>query len=351
MILAGDIGGTKSYVGLFDWKDQRVEPIREEKFWNADFGSFEELLTEFLEDLEKSYGSPGQEDPAEDSAQENPPPLKPITAACFGVPGPVIDNRCQTTNLPWVIDGTSLQKLSQSPKVQLLNDLEAMAYGLQVLRSDETMLLNAGGKEHPQGTKALIAAGTGLGEAILFWDGQRYRSCPSEGGHASFAPISDREIDLLRYLRTSYRHVSFERVLSGEGLHLIYQFLRDTQKNEPTWFAQELPNGDPAALIAEAALKGKPDICVQALDLFISVFGGETGNLALKSLALGGIYIGGGIAPKILPKLKHDTFMKAFTAKGRYQRLLNTIPVRVILNDQAGLLGAASYAAESALSH
>ena len=227
-----------------------------------------------------------------------------------------------------------------------LNDLEATAYGLQVLRPDETELLNTGGKEHPQGTKALIAPGTGLGEAILFWDGQRYRPCPSEGGHASFAPISDKEIDLLRYLRTSYRHISFERVLSGEGLHTIYQFLRDTQKNEPTWFAQQLLNGDPAALISEAALNGKPDICVQALDLFISIFGGEAGNLALKSLALGGMYLGGGIAPKILPKLKQEAFMRAFISKGRYQRLMNTIPVHVILNDQTGLLGAASFAAE-----
>jgi glucokinase len=184
-----------------------------------------------------------------------------------------------------------------------------------------------------------------LGESLIVWTGKDYQICPSEGGHADFAPNNDLEIELLRYLRTSYLHVSYERVLSGPGLYLIYQFLRDTQKNEPTWFSEKLPTGDPASLIAEAGLVGKPEICKNALQLFVSIYGAEAGNMALKTLAMGGVYIGGGIAPKILPALQDGTFMKSFLAKGRYKRLLAKIPVRVILNPHTALLGAASIAA------
>lgn len=346
MILAGDVGGTKTYLGLFDWQTERVEPLFEQKYWNADFQSIEEILTEFLEDASNPSTREQTDDAVEsdkEPASANPPA---IDALCLGVPGPVVNNRCQATNLPWVIDGTALQQKLQIPIVHLLNDVEATAHGVLVLRPEETELLNQSLSRKAHGTKAVLAAGTGLGEAILFWDGERYHPLPSEGGHASFAPTSDIEIDLLRYLRTSFLHVSFERVLSGEGLYLIYQFLRDTKKNEPTWFAERLPTGDPPALIAEAALAGKPEICVQALDLFVSILGGEAGNLALKALAMGGIYLAGGIVPKILPKLREDTFQRAFVAKGRYKRLLSTIPVQVVLNDQMGLLGAASVAAK-----
>jgi glucokinase len=232
------------------------------------------------------------------------------------------------------------------PCVGLLNDLEATAYGLQLLRPDEIEDLNPNAPSPPpDGTRVLLAAGTGLGESLLLWTGKDYHICPSEGGHADFAPNTDLEIDLLRYLRTSYLHVSYERVLSGPGLHSIYQFLRDTKKNEPTWFAEKLPTGDPAALITEAGLTGKPDICKEALQLFVSIYGAEAGNMALKALALGGVYLGGGIAPKILPALREDTFLKAFLAKGRYKRLLAKMPVRVILNPHTALLGAASVAA------
>lgn len=344
MILAGDIGGTKSYLGVFDWKGERVAPLHEEKYWNADFGSFEEVLQEFLHEVETSAldGDPmGSEHAGEESGEGK----IPLSAACLGVAGPVVDNQCRATNLPWVIDGPALQVRFGIPRVQLLNDLEAMAHGILVLRPDELEGLNPKGVEQPEGAKALIAAGTGLGEAIIFWDGQKYHPCPSEGGHASLAPTSDTEIELLRYLRTRHLHVSFERVVSGEGLHSIYQFLRDTKKNEPTWFAQQLVTGNPPALIAEAALKGTPEICVQALEVFVSLLGAEAGNLALKCLARGGVYVGGGIAPKILPKLRDGSLVRSFVAKGRYQRLLSTIPVWVILNDQAGLLGAASFGA------
>jgi glucokinase len=349
MILAGDIGGTKTLLALYDWKDQRVEPIRQESYWSEDYGSLEEVLTEFLE--EESEGITDvdiHEEPtkSEESKTDPEPSSSPtLTGACFGVAGPVLNNICRTTNLAWVIDGKKIAQHLDLKHVRLLNDLEATACGLLELQPDELESLNSSAPAQTTGTRALIAAGTGLGEAILIWDGNRYHVHPSEGGHSSFAPNSDIEIELLRYLRTSYLHVSYDRMVSGPGIHTIYQFLRDTQKNEPTWFAERLPTGDPAALIAEAALTGKPEICAHALKLFISIYGGEAANLALKTLAIGGVYLGGGIAPKILPLLRDGTFMKAFFDKGRHKRLMNKIPVHVILNPNTALLGAASVAA------
>lgn len=351
MILAGDIGGTKTYLGLFEPSTNGVESVREEKFWNSDFESLEEILTEFLNAPPKDPDE--TEDPEElldddetsTTATESSTQIS-IDAACFGIAGPIQNNRCRATNLPWVIDGHTLTKHLDTSTVRLLNDVEAMAYGVLVLGEDETELVHGPATTKSDATKGLVAPGTGLGEAILFWDGHRYHPISSEGGHASFAPNTDAEIDLLRYLRTSYLHVSFERVLSGDGLHTIYQFLRDTKQNEPTWLAEKLLTGDPAALIAEAGLTGKPDICVQALELFVSILGGEAGNMALKGLATGGVYIGGGIAPKILPKLREERFSQAFVSKGRYKRFLSAIPVYVILNDKAALLGSASFAAQ-----
>lgn len=350
MILAGDIGGTKTNLALFDWKTERVDPARQQSFLSGDYGSLEEILAEFLKPpatpLPATAGeeaSSGSAVPAPDTAVQEEPTR--IEAACFGVAGPVLDNRSKTTNLPWVVDGAELAKRFEIPHVLLLNDLEATAHGLLTLRPDELDILNTGGPPARKQALALIAAGTGLGEAILFWDGTGYRPMPSEGGHSDFGPNSDLEIELLRHLRVSYLHVSYERVLSGPGLHAIYEFLRDTKRNEPTWVAERLKLGDPSAIIAEIGLSGQAEICKQALDLFVAIYGAEAGNLALKALALDGVYIGGGIAPKLLPKLKDGTFMKAFTAKGRYKRLLSTIPVRVILNQKTALLGAAAVAA------
>jgi len=349
MILAGDIGGTKIHFGLFDWDNKRVDPIREDTLYTADYESLEDAITEFLEDATAPEAG-DEEFPEEDDPSESAPPVPPtdftITGACFGVPGPVLNNTCRTTNVPWTIEGEKLAMFLKVPQVRLLNDLEATAHGLLLLREDEFEDLNpTAPTPPPDGTRALLAAGTGLGESILFWTGQQYHICPSEGGHTDFSPNNDLEIELLRYLRTSYIHVSFERVLSGPGLHLIYQYLRDTKKSEPTWFAEKLPTGDPAALIAEAGLQKKPEICREALQTFVSIYGSESGNLALKTLARGGVYLGGGIAPKILPALKEEPFLKAFLGKGRYKRLLSTIPVRVILNSKTALLGAASMAA------
>lgn len=339
MILAGDIGGTKTNLALYDWTAERVEPVREEAFVSADYKSLDEIVGEFL------APPPPPKQEGEEAPPEPEPPPK-IDAACFGVAGPVIENRSRTTNLPWLVDGPALGDKFSIPRVRLLNDLEATAYGMLVLRPDETETLNAGTPPKAKGALALIAAGTGLGEAILFWDGHAYKPMPSEGGHCSFAPTSDQEMDLLRHLRSQYMHVSYERVLSGMGLHAVYEFLRDTKRNEPTWLAEKINVGDPAAVIAEAGLKKQAEIAVQALDLFAMIYGSEAGNLALKALALDGLYIGGGIAPKLLAKLKEGQFMKAFVDKGRYKKLLGAIPVRVIMNPKAALLGAASVAAQ-----
>lgn len=353
MILAGDVGGTKTRLALFDWRTERVEPEREEVFMSRDYKSFEEILDEFLHPPQPEPVEPEGEQAEAETETEEPPPVKapePMTidAAGIGVAGPVIDNRCRTTNLPWFVDGHELARRFNLPRVRLLNDLEATAYGLLELRPEETTPLNAGTPPQQKRAMALIAAGTGLGEGILFWDGLRYHPMSSEGGHTDFAPNSDLEIELLRHLRSQYLHVSYERVLSGPGLHAIYEFLRDTKKNEPTWVAERLKVGDPAAVIAEIGLKKQAEICTQALDLFTAIYGAEAGNLALKAMALSGVYIGGGIAPKLLPKLEDGTFMRTFTAKGRYKKLMGQIPVRVIVNDRAGLIGAAAVAAQLA---
>jgi glucokinase len=227
----------------------------------------------------------------------------------------------------------------------LINDLEATAYGLFTLEEKEVFVLHEGLKV-AEANIGLIAAGTGLGESILFWDGRYHRPSASEGGHADFAPRTAREIDLLRYLIPRFGHVSYERVLSGPGLVNIYQFLKDEAGfSEPEWLAERITTEDPGAVISEVALAGEAEICVQALDLFASVYGAEAGNLALRAKALGGIYIGGGIAPKILKKLKDGTFMRSFLDKGRYSEFVSTIPVKVVLNEQAALQGAAYYGA------
>lgn len=351
MILAGDIGGTKTNLALYGWTNGRTEPVRAESFPSGDYSSLEDILRDFLasplptsSSIEQAAETSEPESIADRKPDEASTPLQ-VEAACFGIAGPVLDNRSQTTNLPWVIDGDQIAKEFAIPQVRLLNDLEATAYGILLLHPDEVEVLNAGKPPANKQALAIIAAGTGLGEAILFWDGTTYRPMPSEGGHADFAPNNDHEIELLRYLRGQYLHVSYERVLSGPGLHAIYEYLRDTKKNEPTWLAERIKTGNPAAVIAEAGLAGQADIAKQALDLFASIYGAEAGNLALKALSLDGVYVAGGIAPKLIAKLRDGTFMKAFTNKGRYKRLMNSIPVKVVMNQHTALLGAASVAA------
>ncbi len=354
MILAGDIGGTKTNLALYEWTTGRVEPVREDSFHSADYKTLEEIIDEFLSiplpkpDTESALVEELDDlgsDATPEAIDVAPEPII-VTAACFGVAGPVIDNRCRTTNLPWFIDGAALAERFAIPHVQLLNDLEATAHGLLHLTSDEVVVLNSGAPPKKKQALALIAAGTGLGECILYWDGTRYRPMPSEGGHTDFAPNSDSEIELLRHLRGSYLHVSYERIVSGPGLHAIYEYLRDTKKNEPTWLAEKIKVGNPAAEIAAAGLKGQAEIATQALDLFACVYGAEAGNLALKALTLDGVYIAGGIAPKLLKKLQDGSFMRGFTNKGRYKRIMSQIPVKVVMNDKTALLGAASMAAQ-----
>lgn len=321
MILAGDIGGTKTNLGLFESRDGDATLVRQRSFPSTDYPGLGEILKEFL---------------ARETAG--------IANACFGVAGPVAEGRCEATNLPWVVDVRSLQRALDLKSVGLINDLEAMAYGIQTLPSNTFAVLNAGHLQ-PQGNIAVIAAGTGLGEAMLLWDGQRHRAIASEGGHADFAPRNALELELCRFLLHLSDHVSYERVLSGPGLANIYRFLKETGRGEePNWLRDQLATGDAGAVISENALSGRSKLCAKALDLFVSIYGAEAGNLALKCVATGGVYLGGGIAPKILQKLQDSAFMKAFTGKGRLSTLLSRIPVRVILEENVALYGAAHYA-------
>ncbi|MCU0600438.1 MAG: glucokinase, partial [Desulfobacterales bacterium] len=268
-----------------------------------------------------------------------------ISRASFGIAGPVRHGRCEATNLPWIVDSKNVAKQLRLKSFGLMNDLVANAYGIELLQNNDFVILNKGAR-NATGNKAIISAGTGLGEAGLFWDGKTHRPFESEGGHADFAPRNHLEIELLNYSMNHYRRVSYERLISGPGLFHVYQFLRDTGKGEePSWLTDQIRLGDPASTISQCALNGKSLLCCQSLELFASIYGAEAGNLALKVMATGGIYLGGGIAPKIISKLKEPVFMNAFTAKGRMRPLLQDIPVKVIMNPKTALLGAARHAA------
>jgi glucokinase len=327
MILAGDIGGTKTVLALFQPDGKTLVSVREATFPSRQHATFEEILTEFLK------ASPGS---------------KP-EAACFGVAGAVMDGRVTTTNLPWTLDEEALAQTIGCRKATLLNDLEAAAYGTLHLSLEEKHVLNPGTSRRKRGNIAVIAAGTGLGEAILFFDGQKYQPIASEGGHSDFAPQSDVEVDLHKYLREKFNgHVSYERVLSGPGFFNVYSFFRDTQHApEPDWLAERIKNGDPSAIVSEVGLAGQDENCVATLDLFATIYGAEAGNLALKALAVGGVFVAGGIAPNLLPALtKNDAFLKGFFAKGRFSGLMNNLHVSIALNPRVPLIGAAHYAHE-----
>jgi glucokinase len=269
---------------------------------------------------------------------------EPIEAACFGVAGPVVGDRVAVTNLSWDVDGRALGALLRGVPVLLLNDLEALAYGAGLLPDDRLAVVNPGRAR--AGNRAVIAAGTGLGEAGLAWDGRRHRPFASEGGHADFAPRSERELALLRFLARRHGHVSWERVVSGPGLVSCFEFLRDDEGMPvPPALATAVAAGDPAAAISAAALAGTTPIASAALDLFVDSYGAEAGNLALKLMATGGVYVGGGIAPKILPRLLAGGFRRAFVAKGRFEGLLADVPVRVVLDPRTALYGTAHHAA------
>jgi glucokinase len=318
MILAGDIGGTHARLAFFSSTHGRLRLVCEAAFPSRQYLGLEEIVLKFIE-------------------KES----EPVEAACFGIPGPVRNGRAQTSNLPWIVDSSRLARELKVPSAFLINDLEANAWGIGELAKVDLLTLNQG-TGNILGNKAVIAAGTGLGEAGMFWDGRQHYAFACEGGHADFAPRNDLEIALLQYLKTKFGRVSYERVLSGPGLLNIYRFLHDTGRGEePRWLSEEMNKLDPAAVISQAALDRKCPLCEQALDLFVSIYGAETGNLALKMLATSGVYIGGGIAPQIIPRLKAGAFLDAFVDKGRLRPLMEAIPVHVIVNENAGLLGAA----------
>ncbi len=323
LILAGDVGGTSTRLAYFDVAGRSVTPLVEKRFPSGEAGSLNEIVSRFVAECT-------------------------LTAerACFGIAGPVRQGRVRTPNLPWFVDAAELALMLGLPTVQLLNDLEANAYGIDLLGEDDFVVLNHGTPD-PTGIIAVISSGTGLGEAMAYWDGTGHRPLCSEGGHADFAPRTELETGLLLFMRAEHGRVSTERIVSGPGLHNIYRFLRDARHlPETPTVAAAMRRGDAAAAITRAALAGECPLCGQTLDLFVSLYGAEAGNVALRSLATGGIYLGGGIAPKIVERLTGPGFMQAFTAKGRLSPLLEDIPVRVILNDRTALLGAARYAAE-----
>ncbi|HVO91213.1 MAG TPA: glucokinase [Terriglobales bacterium] len=321
-VLAGDIGGTKTSLAIFSIHDDKLHAETQSDFPSKRYSGLTPILKEFC-----------GEQPV-------------VAAACFGIAGPVVDGRVKTTNLPWIVDTGELRRVLKLDAVHLLNDLEASAYGLFTLEDEEFFTLNEGQMRHA-GNKALLAAGTGLGQAILYDDGEHFRPLASEGGHADFAPRDELEIELLRYLIGCFGHVSYERILSGPGLLNIYRFLKESRgMEEPAQLTQRFAAGeDPGAIISQAALAHQAEICVKALDMFVSIYGAEAGNMALRAKSVRGLYVGGGIAPKILDKLKDGTFMRAFLDKGRYTDLLAAMPVRVVLNEKAALRGAAYYGA------
>ncbi|MCK5315211.1 MAG: glucokinase [Anaerolineales bacterium] len=327
MLLAGDIGGTKTNLAIYSPQAGIYAPLTEATFPSAKYLSLEELVGEFLGQVNFQ-----------------------VERASFGVAGPVVGNQATITNLPWVIDEQNLQEALEISSVRLLNDLSAIAHAVPFLQPDDVHTINIG-RPAPKGPLAVIAPGTGLGEAYLTWDGDKYRAHASEGGHADFAPTTPLEVEMLRYLQGSFGHVSFERVCSGKGIPNIYAFLKDSgYAEEPAWLSEQLASADdPTPVIFNAVLKAdKPcKLCQATLETFVSILGAEAGNLALKLGATGGVYLGGGIPPRIAPFLESEIFMAPFRKKGRLSGLLAQIPVHIILNPKVALLGAACHVLES----
>ena len=327
MILAGDVGGTKVHLALYSFVHGRLTAVRDHKFPAHEYATLDEVVKAFLAQ-------------AGDTKEE-------VVAACFGVPGPVRDGRLKLTNLPWTLDARLLSKSVGIEHIFLINDLEANGYGIPELGPESVFTLQAGDPSSV-GHRGLVSAGTGLGEALLILDPktQRHVPLPSEGGHCDYAPRTDRDIAMLNYLRRTLKgRVSFERVVSGIGIKNVYAFLRDDQKmDEPSWLRERMASEDPNAVIGQCAENGSSEICFETLQIFAAAFGAEAGNVALKVLAMGGMYLGGGIAPKILKTMQNGEFTKAFLDKGRLSPLLEVLPVQIILDETCALLGAAAFA-------
>jgi glucokinase len=317
-IFAGDIGGTKSNLAIYAVSPSgALTVVREGALISHEFAGLDVMLARFL--------AAGHE---------------PLRAAVFGVPGPVVGGQARITNLPWQVDESTVARVASCPRVRLMNDLETTAYGALFVGADELLALNAG-VDQP-GNRAVIAAGTGLGEGLLFWDGRRYHPSATEGGHADFGPGDDRDIGLLTFLRREYERVSWERVVSGPGLHNIFRYL-DVGLRRPVASAvrMRMRTQDPSAVIGAAALEGTCATCIEAVETFVRLYGAQAGNLALTAMAVGGIYVGGGIVTKLLPKFVGRLFLDAFIAKDPHRELMQRMPVWVLLNPKTSQLGAA----------
>jgi glucokinase len=320
-VLAGDIGGTNARLTAFEAEEGRFRPEASDVFPSRDYGSLEDIVARFM----SSHGIECE-------------------IASFGVPGPVRDGRAEITNLPWVVEASSLADHTGIERVVVLNDLEAQAWGIAALEPQDFVALNEGSAD-ASGNAALISAGTGLGQAGLYWDGERHRPFACEGGHASFAPRGELQLALQEFLTRRFGgHVSWERVVSGPGFVNLHDFLVEHRSAENSTEHLEVSHEDEPEEITKLALEGRCSFCVQALGLFVEFYGAEASNLALKLMATGGVYLGGGIAPKVISKLKEPAFMEAFLDKGRMRPLLEAMPVRVIVNEGTALLGAARYA-------
>jgi len=328
VILAGDVGGTKCNLALFEIHGESHRKIIDHRYESREFPAFDEIISKFLSDARAETKGAGKHY---------------IEAAGFGVAGPVIDHRVKATNLPWVVDRAKLAKQLGTPHVVLLNDLEATAHSLTLMAPSELSTLNQG-VASPKSTQALLAAGTGLGEAILFWDGTRRVVASTEGGHTDFAPRTEQEIELLRYMKKQNEYVSVELILSGRGFRTIHTFLNASVRH-PSF---EAPESDAAPEITRLALAGQCPVCVQTLDLWVSMYGAEAGNLALKTLARGGVWVAGGIAVKIRKKMEDGAFFRAFCEKEKFAALLAQIPIQMVLNEEAPLIGAMSQAIRAA---
>src|SRR6266478_4430393 len=321
MILAGEIGATRTRLAAFETEGNRLQRVVEKNYMSQKHDGLSGILADFI----KTEGIP-------------------VHSACFGVAGPVRAGRSKISNLPWTIDSRELAAQLRLGSVGLINDLEAYAYGIDALESKDFVTLSEG-VEDAEGNRVVIAARTGLGVAGLYWDGFRHHPFPCEGGHADFAPKNDLEAEMAQFLRKKYEHVSCERILSGPGIKNIYDFLRDAGKaEEPAWLQKQMSEApDAPALISRLALEHKAAICDQALNIFVGVYGSETGNCALNFLATGGVFVGGNIAAKIAPRMQDPIFMNSFLDKGRMRSLLVDIPVKIVLNDSCGITGAARY--------
>ncbi|MEW8187193.1 MAG: glucokinase [Candidatus Thiodiazotropha endolucinida] len=322
-ILAGDIGGTNTRLALYQSSSESpLNLLLQETYPSRSYDSIEAVLHRFL-----THTSTGE-----------------VDHACFGIAGPVIDQVCETTNLPWRVSANRINDRFNFKQTRLINDLEANAWGIETLEEQDFFTLSHGA-DKATGNRSIIAAGTGLGEAGLYWSGERYHPFPSEGGHSDFSPATPLEFGLFQVLRKRYGHVSWECLVSGPGLESIYDYLLDQQDMPtPSWLYEQMEKIGKAPAISDAALDSTDPLCRKSLELFTRLYAREAGNHALKIMATGGVYLGGGIAPQILPMLQESIFMEAFLDKGPMRKIMQSMPVKVILNDKTALYGAANYA-------